>query len=67
MGAQNSWVDSVHGWGVLMGAQVCDALCVCSMLKYAVFVSCIDPLVGPLGEEVRLITTAVDGCHGCCG
>ena len=28
---------------------------------------CIDSLVGPLGEEVRLITIAVDDCRGGCG
>ena len=26
-----------------------------------------DSLVGPLSEEVRLITIAVDGCRGDCG
>ena len=31
------------------------------------YIICIDSLFGPLGEEVRLIATAVDGCHGCCG
>jgi len=65
--AQCSRVHGVHLCMVFTGAQCFTAArCFTGAHYFQVCIICIDSLVGPLGEEVRLITTAVD-CRGCCG
>ena len=66
--AQCSRVHGVHLCMVFTGAQCFTAArCFTGAHYFQVCIICIDSLVGPLGEEVRLITTAVDGCRGGCG
>ena len=64
-GARCSPVHGVHGCTMFYGARA--ARCFTGAHYFQVCIICIDSLVGPLGKEVRLITTAVDGCRGDCG